>query len=127
MITLFILIVLTITSIRISIVSKNDYNETREVLTILISIILVIIIVVHCIYYFTSAYNYELLVEERNAIEQTLNNTKKTENNFEIGSVMGEVIKYNQRLAKYKFDNKTLLLDQYIDDRVESLEPITNQ
>lgn len=69
-------------------------------------------------------YEYGLFVEKRKAFEQTLKNARENGNEYETAAIAKEVAKWNVKLAEYKYDNKTMYFDQYIDDRIESLEPI---
>lgn len=118
MITLIILIVLVATGGYLT--TKWDY----EILGALMCIIFGLLLLIHSIAWGTASYNYGLFVEKRNAFERTLNEARKNANEYETAAIIKEVAQWNQKLAEYKYDNKTLFFDQYIDDRVELLEPI---
>ena len=50
--------------------------------------------------------------------------SRKVENNIESAAVLKDIIDFNTSLAKMKYYNKTFLFGQYVDDRIESIEPI---
>lgn len=118
MLTLIILVVLVVIGIRL--LNTFDYDGWGFIMILIFGIWLVI----HTIAFFTVEYNYELFVEKRNAFEQTLYESRKNGNEYETAAIVKEVAKWNEKLAEYKFDNKTLFFDQYIDDRIETLKPI---
>lgn len=120
MITLIILIVLVAIGGYFLTTAKLVY----EILGFIMCVIFGTFLLIHSIAYFTVEYDYGLFVEKRNAFEQTLNDLRKNGNDYETAAIVKEVAKWNQELAVYKYDNKTIFLDQYIDDRVELLEPI---
>ena len=78
----------------------------------------------HSLSYFTVEYSYEKFVMERNSFEETLKTSRESNHEYETAAIVKEIVIWNQRLSEKKFDNKSLLFDQYIDDRFEDLEPI---
>lgn len=118
MTTLIILIVLI--AIGRHLITKYNY----ELLGIVMCITFGLLLLLHSIGYFTVEYGYGLFIEKRNAFEQTLNEARKNGNEYETAAIVKEVAQWNQKLAESKYDNKTIFLDQYIDDRVDSLKPI---
>ena len=118
MTTLIILIVLV--AIGGYLTTKWDY----EILGGIMCLIFGLWLLFHSIAYFTVEYEYGLFVEKRNAFEQTLNEARNNGNEYETAAIVKEVAQWNQKLAEYKYDNKTIFFDQYIDDRIELLEPI---
>ena len=118
MTTLIILIVLV--AIGGYLTTKWDY----EALGVIICVIFVMWLFIHSISFFTVEYSYGLFVEKRNAFQKTLNESRRNGNEYETAAIVKEVAEWNVKLAEYKYDNKTLYFDQYIDDRVELLEPI---
>ena len=119
MITLIILTVLT--GIGIYIATKS-YNY--DILGGVLAVVFGSWLVVHAILILTVSYDYELFVVKRNAFEKTLNDTRKNGNEYETAAIVKEVAAWNVKLAECKYDNTTLYFDQFIDDRVDGLEPI---
>ena len=119
MITLIILLVVCCVGLYL-LLYKDDY----EGLGILSLIFGGFFLLTHLLFYLHARYNYELFVEKRNAFEQTLNESRESSNKYENAAIVKEVAAWNQELAKSKYQNKTIFFDQYIDDRIESLEPI---
>ena len=119
MITLFILLGLTGFGIYLT---YRDWGY--EVLGGLMGIIFGLWSVIHLICILTVSYSYELFVVKRDAFEKTLNDSRKNGNQYETAAIVKEVSEWNTKLAEYKYDNNTLYFDQYIDDRIEDLEPI---
>jgi small-conductance mechanosensitive channel len=118
MITLIILILLI--TIGGYLTTKRDY----DLLGVVMCLIFGLWVLYHSIFYFTVSYKYGLFVEKRNAFEQTLKEARENGNEFETAAIVKEISEWNQELAEYKYKNKTLFFDQYIDDRIELLEPI---
>ena len=81
-------------------------------------------LIIHSVAWGRVSYEYGLFVERRNAFEQTLKITRENGNKYETAAIVKEVIQWNMQLAEAKYVNKTLYFDQYIDDRIELLEPI---
>ena len=79
---------------------------------------------IHLLCILTVSYSYELFVVKRDAFEKTLNDSRKNGNQYETAAIVKEVAEWNTKLAEYKYDNNTLYFDQFIDDRIEDLEPI---
>ena len=69
-------------------------------------------------------YAYNQFVVKRNAFQETIVNARKNKNQYEVAAISQEIAKFNIELAEAKYDNSTFFLDQYVDDRIESLEPI---
>ena len=113
-----ILLLLLVIGIYLSFSRKYDF------LGVVISIIFGTFFIIHSFAYFTSSYSYELFIEERDAFEKTLKDFRDEGRELETATVVKSVTIWNQKLAKYKYQNKTFLLDQYIDDRIELLKPI---
>ena len=68
--------------------------------------------------------DYEEIVIKRSVIHNVLVELRKVENNIESAAVLKDIIDFNTSLAKMKYYNKTFLFGQYVDDRIESIEPI---
>ncbi len=118
MITLIILIVLI--AIGGYLTTKLDYWE----LGIIMCSISGLWLIIHTFCLGLVSYEYGLFVEKRNAFEYTLQVSRENGNEYETAAIVKEVAQWNVKLAKYKYNNKTLYFDQYIDDRIEFLEPI---
>tara|TARA_R110000868_G_scaffold76573_5_gene220151 strand:- start:520 stop:888 length:369 start_codon:yes stop_codon:yes gene_type:complete len=118
-------LVVLITLIALGIFSVNRYDSfLGEVGGILLSISAAIGLLFHLIAFGLVGYNFNQFVAQRDAFELTLNNSREGGNEYEAAAIIKEVATWNIQLAQMKYDNSTLLADQYIDDRVEDLEPI---
>lgn len=118
MITLIILIVLVVMGGYLT--TKWDYEGLGSAMCIIFGLWLII----HSFAWGLVSYRYGLFVEKRNAFEQTLKVARENGNEYEAAAIVKEVAQWNVKLAESKYDNKTMYFDQYIDDRVELLEPI---
>ena len=118
MVTLIILVALT--SIGVYLHHKYEY----EIYGLFMWLGFGALLIIHCLYYLTVSYNYGLFVAQRNSFEQTLNEARVNGNEYETAAIVKEVALWNQELASYKYDNQTIFFDQYVDDRIELLEPI---
>lgn len=118
MITLIILIVLV--AIGGYLTTKWDY----ELLGIIMCVIFGLWLIIHSFAWGLVSYEYGLFVEKRNAFEHTLQVARENGNEYETAAIVKEVAQWNVKLAEYKYDNKTMYFDQYINDSVELLEPI---
>ncbi len=81
-------------------------------------------LLIHILFWLVASYEYELFVEKRQAFEQTLANAREAEREYEVAAIIKDVAEWNVKLARQKHDNNFFLLDSYIDDRFEDLEPI---
>lgn len=97
-----------------------EYELGGGLLLIFSSIILIVHIIAICMV----NYEYESFVVRRGAFKNTLNNARKNGNQYETAAIVKNIAKWNTLLAGYKYDNTTLLGDQYIDDRINNLKPI---
>lgn len=95
-----------------------------DILGIFMALVFGCLVLAHCLPFFTKGYHYGLLVEERNAFEQTLNKSREKGSENEAAAIVKEVARWNIKLAKYKYDNKNWFLGQYVDSRIETIEPI---
>jgi hypothetical protein len=119
MIITIILLLLTGFGIYLSIESY-DYDILGRVMAFIFGIWL--LLSSYCL--LTVSYHHELFVVKRDAFENTLKNVRKNGNEYETFAIATEVAKWNTRLAEDKYDNTTWFYDQYIDDRINTLEPI---
>jgi len=69
-------------------------------------------------------YDYNIFVVKRDAFESTLNETREMGRDLETAAILREVSEWNVKLAEKKYDNTTLILGQYIDDRIMNIKPI---
>ena len=97
-----------------------DYEELGVIMCVIFGLCLI----AHSISWGVVGYNYGLFVEKRNAFEQTLIVARENGNEYETATIIKEVARWNVNLAEYKYNNKTLFFGQYIDDRIDTLEPI---
>ena len=118
MITLFILLVLTVLGIYL--LKDYTYDPLGPTMTLIFGIWLLI----HSFCLLTVSYDYKVFVQERNAFEQTLKNSRETGNEYETAAIVKDVADWNTRLAQKQYDNTTLWFDQFIDDRFDDLKPI---
>ena len=71
-----------------------------------------------------SGYEYEKFVVERNSFVESLEYARKKGNEIELASITREVSEWNKQLASSKYDNTVFLLSNYIDNRIQTLDPI---
>lgn len=72
----------------------------------------------------TVSYDYDKIVTKRNSLETTLIELRKNEDNNEKSSVGLKIIEFNEMLAIEKLENESWFYDIYIDDRINSINPI---
>lgn len=119
MITFIILIPMIIWGIYLF---KKSYDY--EGLGLLLIIFGVTYLIIHSLAFGLKSYEYELFVVKREAFVESLNYARENKLEYESMAILKEITVWNQELAEAQYDNKTLFLDQYIDDRVETLKPI---
>jgi ABC-type bacteriocin/lantibiotic exporter with double-glycine peptidase domain len=71
-----------------------------------------------------ASYEYNVYVVKRKAFVETLETARGNKSNYELAAISREVSEWNQDLAKAKYQNSIFFLKDYIDDRVEMLQPI---
>lgn len=119
MITAIILLVLTVLCLYHGIKNEWDY-----LFSFLGTLIFGFWFIVHILCISLQGYYFELFVEKRNSFEMTLNNSREKGSDYEAAAIVKEVAEWNMKLAEDKFDNKNWFLGQFVDDRIETLEPI---
>ena len=119
MITLIILVALFAIGIVIS-KKSYDYDILGAVMFVTSGVLLLIHTPVICL----KSYEYNMFVVKRNAFSETLKSARENGNEYETAAIVKEVANFNTELASNKYNNKTIFLDQYIDDRFDLLEPI---
>lgn len=82
------------------------------------------ILILHSIELSMVSYDYRLYVNKRDAFIQTLETSRANGYTYETAAIVSSIADRNIELARKKFKNKTFLFDCYIDDRIETLEPI---
>ena len=118
MITFIILIALILIGWYLT--TTYDY----ELLGSLLMAFTAIYLIFHSIFFLTVEYEYGMFVEKRKAFVMTLKASRESGNKYESAAIVKEVAEWNIKLAENKYDNKTVFCNQYIDDRIEDLEPI---
>ena len=118
MILLIILVVITAAGVYLT--TTWDFAELGFLMILLFGSMLML----HVILISTASYGYGVFVAERDAFEQTLADARSNGNEYELMAITKEVAKWNVKLAADKYSNTTFFLDPYIDDRIDSLEPI---
>lgn len=91
---------------------------------VLLCFIVGIFAIIHTIEWSTASYQYEVFVEKKKAFEETLKNSRENGDPLENATIMKEISEFNQTIASEKYHNKHFFLGQYVDDRIENLEPI---
>lgn len=81
-------------------------------------------LLLHLLLWSLASYEYNAFLEKRNAFEQTLKVARENGRELEAAAITKDISEWNQQLASRKYSNKVFLLADYIDDRVETLEPI---
>ena len=99
------------------------YTENKYVANFLTAFV-AFILFVHILCISLASYSYESFAERGKVIQKTLNHIRKQDNDLESIMLIESVMEWNIELAKSKYNNSTLFFDQYIDDRIEKLEPI---
>lgn len=121
MITGLILIAIIVVLI---IILRESYNDMVLFICAMLLLLSIVFTLMHTTSYLLKGYEYEIFVAERDAFELTLKNAREMGNEYEVAAITKEVAEWNILLAKAKYKKNHWFLSQYIDERVESLEPI---
>lgn len=126
MTTLIVLIVLiALGLLLVKTASYSSYSrDVQDLLGVLLIIGSSVFLLVHLLAWSLVGYEYEKFAARRNAFNQTLQESRKSGNQYETAAIVKEVAGWNVELATEKYNNSTLFLDQYVDDRIEDLKPI---
>jgi len=76
----------------------------------------------HTCFYLAKSYDYNNFVEKRKAFIYTLEEARKSGNECEKASITKDIAYWNTELARLKYDNSTIMIDQYVDDRFDKLD-----
>lgn len=120
---LFIITIAFIKANKISVKNNADLLF-KQASWILLGLFISALLMAHLFSIISRYVDYKEIVIRRNAIHSALIESRKVENNIESAAVLKDIIDFNTSLAKMKYYNKTFLLGQYVDDRIESIEPI---
>ena len=118
MITFIILLAILLLSIYL--LKHSDYEITGFSLCLITSVLLFF----HLIAWSLASISYNSVIVQRNAFIATLNEARKNNNPYETAAIVQNIAAWNISLAEDKYWNSTWIGDPYIDDRIETLEPI---
>ena len=116
-----IIFIILIALIIIGIVLTDTSFEDLGNITACISILLLLI---HIPIWALTSYGFKSFMVARDSYEQTLQHSREFGNDFERAAIVKDIAEWNTTLAISQYRNKLWLLDAYIDDRVDLLEPI---
>ena len=108
----------------IGIYMAKSYYDDKEFIGTIMIMFGGAFMVMHLVLWLTASYNHQIFVLERNSFEETLNEARNNGKEYEAVAIVKEVAEWNKKLATTKYDNNPILLNPYIDDRIESLQPI---
>ena len=83
-----------------------------------------IVLTINTIELLSVKYDYEVLKETRNAYQQTLDDLREVNNQFETLAIGIEIVEFNKHLATEKVQNRTWFYGVYMDDRINSINPV---
>lgn len=99
----------------------NDYYN-REGYIFLV-IVIFIISLSHFVPITLKSYSYKLLLAERGAIQQTLNDSRiNSTNSFENATITKNVMLFNNKLAQDKISSQNFWFSCYFDKRILDIE-----
>lgn len=119
-----ILLILLILIVGFSLIALKVEMIGLEIISMLIAACLGLYLIFHIISWSTSSYSYNKWVLERESFVETLKESRDNGRELESVAIIKEVAEWNKSLISNKYDNKTFLLGDYVDDRVETLKPI---
>lgn len=90
----------------------------------ILSVVFGIYLVIHILMWSINSFKYKNFVTKRDAFEQTLKDSRLNGNPYESAAIMKEVADWNIKLASMKYQNTLFLAKDYINDKVDNLEPI---
>lgn len=120
MVTILILTALTVVGILLG----QSWNDGVSFTGVVLAVLSILFMIVHLLMYLPKSYTYEKWVTERESFESTLREARQNSSELERAAMTKEVAEWNRKLAGAKYDNNHWFFGQYIDDRVETLEPI---
>lgn len=120
MVTILILTLLIIIGIKIMGSRNGNVAGAGAVLVLLASLFLI----GHLFVFLPKSYSYGKWIAERDSFELTLREARQNGTEMERAAIIKEVAEWNRKLATAKYDNSHWFFGQYVDDRVETLEPI---
>jgi len=110
--------------IGIALLFADSYSGGVEVVGGILIIISAVALPINTIELLSSEYDYEILVAERDSYQLSLDGLRSIDNSFETLAIGQDIVDFNKKIAREKVQNKSWFYDSYIDDRIDSLEPI---
>ncbi len=99
-------------------------RDSYDIFGFLIGFIFGIALIIHTIVTSTRSYQYDIFIQEKESFEETLKFSREFGNEYESATILKEVIEINATIKLNKWHNKNWFLGQYVDDRIEDLQPI---
>ena len=108
-------------------ICSKEYEWSLDgiaIFSLLVAILSSILLIIHIVFFAIKPYTYGEFAARRSSFEQTLGNARINGNQYEIATIVRDIADWNIELASLQYSNSTDFLDQYIDDRIETLKPI---
>ena len=118
-----IFLVLVIIGIRL-LYKYDGYNEGNLLGGWLLIIIFGISLIINTVNLMTVSYYFDVYEKQMQAHQETLDNVRANEFEFETATIALDIISVNKNLARYKRENQSWFYDIYVDDRIDSIKPI---
>lgn len=118
------LIALLLLSVVFFICAKKTYSIGWEFSSSLLGVCFSLWAIGHTICFLTVSYQFNKLIVKRESFVNSLEESRKNGRELESATILKEISDFNQELASDKYDNKIWFLGQYIDDRIETVQPI---
>jgi hypothetical protein len=119
MATFAILLILVLAGIYLA-TKTYDY----DFLGIVIAVFAGVFLIIHTVAWSLASYDYNVFVVKRQAFVDTLKEARTNGSEIELAAIIKDISEWNQKLAEYKYVDSIFLLDDYVDDRINDLEPI---
>jgi len=121
MVTFIVLTVLIVLSVVVIKRTKHDFIEFS---LFILAFLCTIFLIIHSLSWGFKSFNYEIFATQRDSFELTLKDARERGSEYETATITKEVAQWNTTLATDKYMNNHWFFGQYVDDRIQTLEPI---
>lgn len=104
--------------------AKFIHADGIAFLFVIIGILTLVFCIVHGIFCSVRGYYYTSVIQERNAIIETLKHARINNDEIERAAITSDILEFNKGLAQLKVNQKTFFIGYHIDPRVVNIKPI---
>lgn len=122
MITTILLVIFTL-SLIVFLRTKDDWDaNSTNFAALIVCTLSLIALVMAFVFLMFKGYNYNEFKSRKQAIEQTIRYSRQHGSEIERAAIIQKMTVINEVLAHMKYQNSIFLMDEFIDDRIDTMQ-----